>query len=59
MRTYVVYDMANNEQYVMSGTAKQMSRQLKTTAKKVRDYANKNYLIYRRYKVIGEYQKWK
>lgn len=54
MRTYCVYDMTNNEQFVMSGTAKQVSRKLKTSSKKVRDYCKKHYLIHRRYKIIEE-----
>lgn len=59
MRIYYVYDMLNDEQYVMSGTAKQISRKLKTTSKKVRDYCKKKYLIQKRYKIEGDQNLWK
>jgi hypothetical protein len=54
MRIYYVYDMLNDEQYIMSGTAKQVARKLKTTSKKVRDYCKNKYLINRRYRIEGE-----
>ena len=52
MRLYAVYDMNNFGQCIMIDSAKKVARELKCTAKKVRDYSSKRLLINKRYKVI-------
>ena len=50
MNRYIVYD--KNENYVTTGTAKVIAKLLETSAKTVRDYARKNYLINKKYRVF-------
>ena len=52
MNIYNVYDIKNNEQFVMSGTARQLARKLNTRPKTIREYAKLGFLVQKRYKII-------
>ena len=47
-----VYDTLNKEQFVMSGTARQLARKLNTKPKTIREYAKLGFLVQKRYKII-------
>ena len=52
MRIYLIYDMFDNELFIMRGTARAIAKTLNVDAKKVRDYARTGSLIKRRYRVV-------
>lgn len=52
MNIYNVYDIKNNEQFVISGTARQLARKLNTKPKTIREYAKLGFLVQKRYKII-------